>query len=76
MTRATVKWFSDQEGWGVLEAPEGPGGIFVHFSDIEVEGYRTLREGQVVEIGELEGPLSFDQDGCRYRAQKVRPADG
>jgi cold shock CspA family protein len=40
-----------------------------------MEGYKTLREGQTVEIGKLEGPLSFDQDGCRYRAQNVRPVD-
>ena len=72
MTRACVRWFNDAEGWGVLDAPEAPGGIFVHFSKIERDGYRTLHEGQLVEV-EIEGPLSFDQDGCRYRALSVRP---
>jgi CspA family cold shock protein len=74
MTIARVKWFSDPEGWGVLEAPDAPGDIFVHFSDIAIDGYRTLRTGQIVET-ELEGPLDFDQDGCRWRAHNVRPVD-
>lgn len=74
MTRAKVKWWSDEEGWGVAEAPEAPGDIFVHFSFVEIEGYRSLREGQTVEL-ELEGPLPFDQDGCRWQARRVRPVD-
>lgn len=72
ISRAKVRWFSDAEGWGVLDAPEAPGGAFVHFSHIEIEGYKTLRQNQVVEV-ELEGPLSFEQNGCRYRAARVRP---
>ena len=74
MTRAKVKWWSDEEGWGVAEAPEAPGDIFVHFSFIEMEDYRSLREGQIVEL-ELEGPLPFDQDGCRWRGHRVRALD-
>ena len=72
MIHAKVRWFSDEAGWGVLDAPEAPGGIFVHFSEIEVEGYRSLKEGEIVEL-DLEGPLSFEQDGCRYRAMRVKP---
>ena len=72
ISRAKVRWFSDAEGWGVLDAPEAPGGAFVHFSHIEIEGYKTLRQNQVVEV-ELEGPLSFEQNGCRYRAARVGP---
>ena len=72
--RATVRWWSDGEGWGVLDAPTAPGGIFVHFSGIEGDGYRSLHAGQVVEL-DLEGPLRFEQDGCRYRGWRVR-ADG
>jgi CspA family cold shock protein len=69
---ATVRWFDDKEGRGVLDAPEAPGGIFVHYSAIDVEGYKTLREEQAVEV-DVEGPLAFDQDGCRYRALRVVP---
>jgi CspA family cold shock protein len=74
MVQATVRWFNADEGWGVLDAPGVPGAIFVHFSGIEMDGYKTLQAGQAVEVGEVEGPLSYDQDGCRYRATGVRPA--
>jgi len=70
---AVVDWWSDEEGWGALTAPdEAPGGIFVHFSAIEMEGYKTLRAGQKVDA-KIEGPLPFDQDGYRYRATAVWP---
>jgi CspA family cold shock protein len=69
----SVEWWNDQEGWGALAATdETPGGIFVHFSVIQTEGYKTLRPGQKVEA-EVEGPLPFDQDGYRYRALSVWP---
>jgi CspA family cold shock protein len=70
---ATVDWWSDEEGWGALDATdETPGGVFVHFSAIQSEGYKTLQAGQKVEA-RIEGPLSFDQDGYRYRATAVWP---
>ena len=49
-----------------------PGGAFVHFSAIQVEGYKSLRAGQKVDA-RIEGPLPFDQDGYRYRATEVCP---
>jgi cold shock protein len=69
---AVVRWYSDRDGWGVLDAPEAPGGIFVAFPAIQMEGFKHLVAGQRVEL-ELEGPLGFDQDGCNYRARSVRP---
>ncbi len=57
----------------MLDAPEGPGGIFVHFSSIEVEGYKTLREDEVVEV-DLEGPLSLEQDGYRVPSHESATA--
>jgi cold shock protein len=74
MTVATVREWSTEEGWGVHEAPEAPGGIFVHFSFIEMEGFKMLRSGQRVEL-DLEGPLPFEQDGCRWYGRCVRPLD-
>jgi CspA family cold shock protein len=71
LTRAVVKRWHDEEGWGVAEAPEAPGGIFIHFSFIEGEGYRSLRDGEQVEL-DLEGPLPFDQDGCSWHGLRVR----
>ena len=69
---ATVDWWSNEEGWGALAAPEVPEGIFVFFDVIEMEGYKTLSPGQQVQAI-VEGPLPFDQDGYRFRATRVWP---
>jgi CspA family cold shock protein len=47
--RGTVKWFNDSKGYGFIEQPGG-GDVFVHFSAIVVEGFRTLVEGDQVEF--------------------------
>lgn len=52
MPTGTVKWFDDAKGYGFIEQETGED-VFVHFSDIEVEGYKTLDEDQQVEF-ELE----------------------
>ncbi|MCH7562223.1 MAG: cold-shock protein [Gemmatimonadetes bacterium] len=49
MSRGTVKWFNDSKGYGFITRPDGDD-VFVHFSVIEGEGFRTLREGQEVEF--------------------------
>jgi CspA family cold shock protein len=49
MARGSVKWFNDQKGYGFITA-EGQPDVFVHFSAIEGDGFRTLREGQQVEF--------------------------
>lgn len=51
----TVKWFSDQKGFGFL-AVEGGKDVFVHHSAIESQGFRTLTEGQRVEFTIEQGP--------------------
>lgn len=53
MATGKVKWFSDSKGYGFIETPEGD--VFVHHSDIAAEGYRSLREGQDVELEVVEG---------------------
>jgi len=66
MTQGTVKWFNAEKGFGFI-TPEGGGpDLFVHFSAIQTEGYRTLEEGQSVdfEVGQgTKGP----------QAEQVRP---
>ncbi len=51
----TVKWFNASKGYGFIERQGGPD-VFVHFSAIQMEGYRTLQEGQQVEFSIENGP--------------------
>ncbi len=50
MPRGKVKWFNDAKGYGFIEQVEGGDDVFVHFSAIQADGFRTLREGQEVEF--------------------------
>ncbi len=45
-----VKWFSNAKGYGFIQPVEGQADVFVHYADIEMEGYRTLEEGTQVEF--------------------------
>jgi cold shock protein len=49
MSRGTVKWFNDAKGYGFISQQEGDD-VFVHFTAIDGEGFRTLAEGDVVEF--------------------------
>ena len=51
-----VKWFNNSKGYGFIEQPEGEGDVFVHYSAIEMQGFKTLDEGQVVEFELVQGP--------------------
>ena len=53
--RGTVKWFNNSKGYDFL-APENGNDVFVHFSAITGDGYRTLEEGQTVEFSIEQGP--------------------
>ncbi|MEK7816743.1 MAG: cold shock domain-containing protein [Actinomycetota bacterium] len=55
MPEGTVKWFSDQKGFGFIERESGDD-LFVHFSEIKSEGFKTLAEGQKVSFEATEGP--------------------
>ena len=54
-TQGTVKWFSNEKGYGFISRPDGDD-VFVHFSAIEGEGFKTLTEGQEVEFDVVDGP--------------------
>lgn len=71
MVTATVREWRDEEGWGVLDSPETPGGCFGHYSDIQKPGFRTLTPGQRVDLS-WEAP-GFKQDGYDYRALSIVP---
>lgn len=51
----TIKWFSESKGFGFI-ARENESDVFVHFSAIQGEGFKTLREGQTVEFDIVDGP--------------------
>ena len=53
--QGTVKWFSNEKGFGFISR-EGQDDVFVHFSAIEGEGYKSLTEGQSVEFDVVDGP--------------------
>jgi CspA family cold shock protein len=56
MATGTVKWFSDDKGFGFITPDEGGRDLFVHFTSIVGDGFRTLTEGAKVNYEEEDGP--------------------
>lgn len=64
MKQGTVKWFNAEKGFGFIEV-EGENDVFVHFSAINQDGYKSLEEGQAVEFEVVEGrPRSTSCKRC------------
>ena len=66
MLFGTVKWFNDAKGFGFIEPEEGGPDVFAHFSAIEMEGFRTLKQGSKVSFELVQGPKG-------NLAQTIRP---
>ena len=58
MEQGTVKWFNDAKGYGFISRQNG-GDVFVHFSVIQSNGFRSLQEGQAVQFDIARGPKGF-----------------
>jgi CspA family cold shock protein len=64
MARGTVKWFNDQKGFGFISRDDGPD-VFVHYSAIQAQGFKTLAEGQAVEFEVTQGPKGAQASNVR-----------
>ncbi len=62
----TVKWFNAEKGFGFISQPDGGADVFVHHTAIQMNGFRSLEEGQAVEFDLQEGPKGL-------QAVDVRP---
>lgn len=69
MATGTVKWFNDAKGFGFIEPEQGGGDVFAHFSAIQMDGFRTLKQGGKVSYELVQGPKG-------QLAQNIRPLDG
>jgi cold shock protein len=65
MAQGTVKWFNADKGFGFIAQDEGGDDVFVHFSAIQTQGYKSLDEGQKVEFDVTQGPKGPQAENVR-----------
>ena len=65
MASGTVKWFSNAKGYGFILPDDGHEDVFAHFSAIEMEGYKTLKQGQKVVFEINKGPKGLQASNIR-----------
>ncbi len=66
MATGTVKWFNESKGFGFIEQESGED-VFVHFSEIQGEGFKTLTDGQAVEFEVTQGPKGAQASNVQPR---------
>lgn len=66
----TVKWFDAGKGYGFISSDEGGDDVFVHFSAIQIDGFKTLKDGQKVTF-----EIEEDAKNGKLRAKNVTPAE-
>ena len=65
MAQGTVKWFNAEKGYGFISTDDNGGDVFVHFSAIQADGYRSLEENQRVEFDVARGPKGPQAEAVR-----------
>jgi CspA family cold shock protein len=65
MAQGTVKWFNAEKGFGFIAQADGGADVFVHFTAIQADGYRSLDETQAVEFDIVQGPKGPQADNVR-----------
>lgn len=70
MFRGKVKWFDEKKGYGFI-SKEGGGDVFVHYSAIDMPGFKTLKEGQTVEFEVVQGPKG--EQASKVKVLDARP---
>jgi CspA family cold shock protein len=75
MAAGTVKWFNDAKGFGFIEPEGGGADVFAHFSAVQMEGFKTLRQGGRVNYDLVQGPKGdLAQNICWLEAESALPA--
>ena len=74
MANGTVKWFNDAKGFGFI-SQEGGEDVFVHHTAIQMDGFRTLKEGERVEFDVTQGPKGLQAANVRRRRSRLRTVE-
>jgi CspA family cold shock protein len=68
MPSGTVKWFNDAKGFGFIQPDDGGADVFAHFSAVQMDGFRTLKQGSRVDYELIQGPKGHLAQNIRYAA--------
>lgn len=69
-----VKWFDPKKGYGFIVGPQGQD-VFVHFSQIQGDGFRSLRDGEQVDYDLIEGDKGFQAQVVHREAEEAQPTE-